>query len=102
MGDFIYYFSGRGFKPTEPIHWKVSTAKLTLFLDEIVADDHIWSKASHIFLVKNKPVGKKVLGNTFSRCKKQEAEGTENAENLRREIVRMTYVEPLPKPFWME
>ena len=102
MGDFIYYFSGQGFKPSEPIHWKVSTAKLTLFLDEIVADDHIWSKASHIFLVKNKPVGKKVLGNTFSRCRKQESERTENAENLRREIVRMTYVEPLPKPFWME
>ena len=102
MGDFIYYFSGQGLKPTEPIHWKVSTAKLTLFLDEIVADDHIWSKASHIFLVKNKPVGKKVLGNTLSRCRKQEAERTENAENLRREIERMTYVEPLPKPFWME
>ena len=102
MGDFIYYFSGQGFRPTEKIHWKVSTANLTLFLDEIVADDHIWSKASHIFLVKNKPVGKKVLGNTFSRCRKQESERRENAENLRREIERMTYVEPLPKPFWME
>lgn len=102
MGDFIYYFSGQGLKPTEPIHWKVSTAKLTLFLDEIVADDHIWSKASHIFLVKNKPVGKKVLGNTFSRCKKQEAERTENAKDNRRDIERMTYVKPLPKPFWLK
>lgn len=67
MGDFIYYFTGDGIKPIEPIHWKVSTAKLTLFLDEIVEDEYIWSKASHIFLVKNKPVGKKVLGNTHSK-----------------------------------
>lgn len=51
------------------------------------------SKASFMFLVKNKPVGKEVLGNTFSKCMKQkEKEGCETdskkktIEKLEREI----------------
>lgn len=94
--DFIYYFTGEGFKPTEPIHWNVSTKKLTLFLNEMVEDDKIWSKASFMFLVKNKPVGKKVLGNTFSKCMKrkelEEGETDSNKktiERLEKEIRRV-------------
>lgn len=100
MGDFIYYFSGQGFRPTEKIHWKVSTAKLTLFLVEVVADENVWAKASHIFLVRNKSVGKKVLGNTFSRCRNRDSD---KSDELIREIERkITHVEQRPKPFWME
>ena len=66
MGDFMYYFTGEGFKPSEPIHWKLSTVKLTILLKLLIADEQIWAKASHIFLVKDKFVGKKVLGNTYS------------------------------------
>ena len=66
MGDFMYYFTGEGFKPSECIHWKLSTVKLTILLKLLIADEQIWAKASHIFLVKDKFVGKKVLGNTYS------------------------------------
>lgn len=65
--DFIFYFTGDGLTPSEPIHWKSSIAKLTLFLGEVVMDEHIWAKAAHIFMVKNNHVGKKVLGNTHSK-----------------------------------
>lgn len=98
MDAFIYYFTGQGFRPSEPIHWKVSTAKLTLFLDEIVADDHIWAKASHIFLVKNKPVSKKTLGNTHSKSLDRQI----TEKHLKEIKSKITHVELRPKPFWME
>ena len=98
MDAFIYYFTGQGFRPSEPIHWKVSTAKLTLFLDEIVADDHIWAKASHIFLVKNKPVSKKTLGNTHSKSLDRQI----TEKHLKEIKTKITHVELRSKPFWME
>lgn len=87
--DFIYYFTGEGFKPSEPIHWNVSAKKLTLFLNEMVEDDKIWSKASFMFLVKNKPVGKKVLGNTFSKCMKRKQEEECETDSRKRTIEKL-------------
>ena len=81
LNDFIYLFTGEGFATTKHIHWKVSTVKLSLFLYEIVADDKIWAKASHIFLVENKRVSKKVLGNSYSS-----AMGREITERRLKEI----------------
>ena len=98
MDAFIYYFTGQGFMPSKQIHWKVSTVKLALFLDEIVADDHIWAKASHIFLVKNKPVGKKSLGNIHSKSLDRPI----TERHLKEIKTKITHVELRPKPFWME
>ena len=98
MDAFIYYFTGQGFMPSKQIHWKVSTAKLALFLDEIVADDHIWAKASHIFLVKNKPVGKKSLGNIHSKSLDRPI----TERHLKEIKTKITHVELRPKSFWME
>lgn len=81
VNDFIYLFTGEGFATTKQIHWKVSTVKLSLFLYEIVADEKIWAKASYIFLVKNNPVSKKVLGNSYSS-----AMGREITERRLKEI----------------
>lgn len=96
MGDFMYYFTGEGFKPSECIHWKLSTVKLTLFLKLIVADEKIWAKASHIFSVKGKFVSKKVLGNTYSTAIGREKGGT----HLREIQSRITNVNIAPLEPW--
>ena len=95
MGDFMYYFTGEGFKPSEPIHWKLSTVKLTIFLKLIVADEKIWAKASHIFLVKDEFVGKKVLGNTYSTAMNRDS-GTKHLNKIKSEITNVTVAELEP------
>lgn len=96
LPDFIYYFTGKGFKPIEPIHWKVSIAKLTLFLDELIEDENIWVKASHIFLVKGKPVSRKVLGNTHSKS----LDCAITVKHLKEIKTKITHVEMPEVPFW--
>ena len=95
MGDFMYYFTGEGFKPSEPIHWKLSTVKLTIFLKLIVVDEKIWAKASHIFLVKDKFVGKKVLGNTYSTAMDRD-KGTVHLNRIKSQITNVTVAELEP------
>lgn len=96
FSDFRYYFTGNGFKPMEPIHWKMSIAKLTLFLDELVDDENIWVKASYIFLVKNKPVSRKVLGNTHSKS----LDCSITVKHLKELKTKIMHVELPDIPFW--
>ena len=93
FGDFMYYFTGEGYKPSEPIHWKLSTVKLTIFLKLLIADEQIWAKASHIFLVKDNFVGKKVLGNTYSTAMGREKAG-KHLKEIQTKITNVT-VAPL-------
>ena len=95
MGDFMYYFTGEGFKPSEPIHWKLSTVKLSIFLKLLVADEKIWAKASHIFLVKDEFVGKKVLGNTYSTAMSRDS-GTKHLNKIKSEITNVSVAELEP------
>ncbi len=96
FSDFRYYFTGNGFKPINPIHWNVSIAKLTLFLGELVDDENIWVKASFIFMVKNRPVSRKVLGNTHSKS----FDCSITAKHLMELKTKITCVELPDIPFW--
>lgn len=56
LGDFEYYFTGRGISPMNQIKWNESTTKLVIFLREILNDTRIWSKSAKIFQAYSKDV----------------------------------------------
>lgn len=49
LDDFIYYFTGKGFRPTKPVLWKQGEDELCLFLEEMTIDIKDLNKAALIF-----------------------------------------------------
>lgn len=89
LNNFIYYFTGKGFSPLDPIRWKSTEPKLALFLECMTLDDKPWAKAALIFEKRKKgtreyhPVNKDQLGVSRSKVK-----NNFNFEELVREVMR--------------
>lgn len=89
LNDFIYYFTGKGFSPLDPIRWKSTEPILTLFLECMTLEDKRWAKAALIFEKRKKgtreyhPVDKDQLGVSRSKVK-----NNFNFEDLVREVMR--------------
>lgn len=49
INDFIYLFTGKGFRPTYPVLWKTGQDELCLFLEEMTFDPKDLTKAAIIF-----------------------------------------------------
>ena len=88
LNNFIYYFTGRGFSPQDPIRWTSTEPILTLFLENMTTDEKRWAKAALIFEKKKRntrdyhPVSREQL--SVSRNKVLE---NDNLKWLLREIM---------------
>lgn len=49
LNDFIYLFSGKGFRPSQPVLWRRTEDDLCLFLEEMTMDAKDLTKAALIF-----------------------------------------------------
>lgn len=89
LNNFIYYFTGKGFSPQDPIRWKSTEPILALFLECMTLDDKRWAKAALIFEKRKKgtreyhPINKDQLGVSRSKVK-----NNFNFEDLVREVMR--------------
>ena len=55
--DFLYYFTGEGPKPYNPIRWNKPATWLSLFLDKMTEDSKIWAKATLVFETQDSDSG---------------------------------------------
>ena len=54
LNNFIYYFTGKGFSPQNPIRWTGTEPILTLLLENMTTDEKRWAKAAIIFEKKKR------------------------------------------------
>ena len=89
LNNFIYYFTGKGIIPQNPIRWKSTEPILTLFLECMTLEEKKWAKAALIFEKRKRgtqtyhPVNKDNLGVSRSKVK-----NNENFQLLVREVMR--------------
>ena len=89
LNDFCYYFTGKGFRPQNPISWKSTEPILTLFLECMTLDEKRWAKAALIFEKRKRgtqeyhPVNREQLGVSRSKVK-----NNFNFQDLVREVMR--------------
>lgn len=57
LNNFIYYFTGKGFRPQNPIRWNSTEPILTLLLENMTIDEKRWAKAALIFEKRKRGTG---------------------------------------------
>ena len=67
INDFIYLFSGNGFRPAKPILWKKGQDELCLFLEEMTFDNKDFKKAVLIFEKSGYELKSRQLSSSRSR-----------------------------------
>ena len=89
LNNFIYYFTGKGISPQNPIRWNSSEPKLTLFLECMTAEEKRFKKAPLIFEKRKRktqeylPVNRDQLGVSRAKIKNQH-----NFDLLVREVMQ--------------
>ena len=71
INDFIYLFSGNGFRPAKPILWKKGQDELCLFLEEMTFDNKDFKKAVLVFEKSGYELKSRQLSSSRSRINNQ-------------------------------
>lgn len=93
--DFLYYFTGKGFRPAKPILWKNGQDELCLFIEEMTFDIKDLTKAVLIFEKSGYELKSRNLSSVRSRINNQRPLDKENK-------LRVMYRDIFEFPNWKE
>ena len=83
LNDFLYLFTGNGFRPSCPVLWKKTEEALCLFLEEMTFDAKDLTKAALVFEKKTRNSGYQLVKNrqlSAVRCRINNTEHMFNKE----------------------